>query len=332
MRYQQDLRVNLRDRLRRLMVANWEDAGQEVRLVTDWIAGQPALRAILTEAELAEPGLDHDSLVAALQGTGGLARHFRWPSEKEAGRADLVWHLMRRISDDDRTGIGGDQIVISYTRSISSGPELAEMWREFAERILRPLFDYLDERIGAEGSVLYTLERYVRRLEWFDRDELYERAMADTRNAEEVYDADLRRFLFGEGINMPFSQAKSASGLSDVLSDLDTDDPLVCEVKIFDGSGRGKSYLAKGVNQVAGYASDHSKQVAYLVIINLSGRPLSFPDAENSRTWPPHIDVADVRVYLIVVRALPTVSASKQGKATPVKISHDDLVNPDSVG
>lgn len=331
MRYQQDLRVSLRDRLRRLMVANWEDAGHEVRLVTDWIAGQPALRAILAEAELAEPGLDHDSLVTALQGAGGLARHFRWPSEKEAGRADLVWHLMRRISDDDRNGIDGGQIVISYTRSLSSGPEFAEMWREFAERILRPLFDYLDERIGAESSVLYTLERYVRRVEWFDRDELYERAMADTRKAEDVYDADLRRFLFSEGINMPFSQAKSASGLSDVLSDLDTDDPLVCEVKIFDGSGRGKSYLAKGVNQVAGYASDHSKQVAYLVIINLSGRPLSFPDAEDARTWPPRIDVADVRVYLIAVRALPTVSASKQGKATPAEVSHDALVNPDAV-
>lgn len=248
MSYQQDLQVSLRDRLRRLIVANCEDAGHEVRLVAEWIAGQAALLAILAAAERAEPGLDHGSLVTALQGAGGLARNFHWPSQNEGGRADLIWHVMQRISDDDRNGIDGGQIVINYTRSISSGPEFAEMWREFAERILRPLFDYLDERMGAESSVLYSLERYVRRVEWFDRKDLHDRAMADTRRAEEVYDADLRRFLFSEGINMPFSQAKSASGLSDVISELDTDDPLVCEEKIFDGVDRGKSYLARGVN------------------------------------------------------------------------------------
>lgn len=43
---------------------------------------------------------------------------------------------------------------------------------------------------------------------------------------EEVYDTDLRSVLFIEGINMPFSQAQSASGESDVLTDLETDDPL----------------------------------------------------------------------------------------------------------
>jgi hypothetical protein len=56
--------------------------------------------------------------------------------------------------------------------------------------------------------------------------------MEDTREAERVYDADLRRFLFSEGISMPFSQPGSASGLSDAVADLHTEDPLVCEVKI----------------------------------------------------------------------------------------------------
>jgi hypothetical protein len=98
--------------------------------------------------------------------------------------------------------------------------------------------------------------------------------------AEEVYDTDLRRFLFSEGINMPFSQAKSASGESDVLTELDTDDPLVGEVKIF-GAGRTRRDLASGVPQAISYANDYSKQVAYLMIINLSGRPLSLPSNDD---------------------------------------------------
>jgi hypothetical protein len=69
-----------------------------------------------------------------------------------------------------------------------------------------PLFDYLSERIGEDSSVLFLLERYVRRVEWFERERLHEAYAADTRQGEKVYDEDLRRFLFDQGINMPFSQ------------------------------------------------------------------------------------------------------------------------------
>ena len=320
----------LRERLRRLLVANSEDAGHEVRLVVSWMAAQPALRAILAEAEQAEPGLDLDGLAPALrEGAGGLGRLFRWPSESEAGRAALIWHFLQQMAEDDKAGTDGSRIAINYGHALSSGSNINDMWRELAERAIRPLFDYLSERVGAESSVLYVIERYVRRVEWFDRGDLHERAMADTRKAEEVYDTDLRRFLFGEGINMPFSQARSASGLSDVVSELDTEDPLVCEVKLFDES-RGKRHLASGLNQAVHYADDFGKQVAYLVIINLSGRPLSLPTDGDDKAWPPYIVVGGVRVYLIVVRALPTVSASKMGKPSPVVVTRDELVDPDA--
>jgi hypothetical protein len=78
MRYQQDLQVSLRDRLRRLLTSSHEDASHEIRLVTEWIDSQPALRAILAEAEQAESGLAPDVLVTTLQNGGaGLNRGFR---------------------------------------------------------------------------------------------------------------------------------------------------------------------------------------------------------------------------------------------------------------
>jgi hypothetical protein len=329
LRYQQDLQVSLRDRLRRLMVADSEDAGHEVRLVTGWIEQQPALRAILTGAERAEPGIDHDGLASALrQGGGGLGRSFRWPSQTEEGRAALIWHLMRHIAAEDRDGTDGPQIVINYARALASGSNMNDMWREFAERILRPLFDYLDERVGAESSVLYTLERYVRRVEWFERDDLYQRYLENRQNGEEIYDRDLRKFLFSEGINMPFSQAKSASGLSDVLNDLDTDDPFIGEVKLFDADNHGKRELATGVNQAAQYAQDWRKTTGYLVTINLSGRQLELPTDGTKGAWPPYLDLGGVRVYLITVRALSTPTASQQGKPRPVSVTREDLINP----
>jgi hypothetical protein len=194
---------------------------------------------------------------------------------------------MRRIAAEDQDGTEGARIVINYAHAVSSGTNMNDMWREFAERILRPLFDYIDERVGAESSVLYILERYVRRVEWFERNDLYQSYLANRQNGEKVYDRDLRKFLFSEGINMPFSQAKSASGLSDVLTDLDTDDPFIGEVKLFDADNHGKRVLATGVNQATQYAQDWRKTTGYLVIINLSGRPLELPTDGPKDAWPP---------------------------------------------
>ena len=222
MRYQQDLQLSIRERLRRLLVAGAEDASHEIRLVTDWIDRQPTLRGILAEAERAEPGLDPAALVSVFtDGQTGLNRGFRWPSRTEDGRTFIIWQFMRHIAAQDGDETNGTSMAFAYGQVVSYHTSPDDMWRDLAERILRPLFDYLGERVGEESSILYLLERYVRHVEWFDRQALYDQAMQDTRNAEAAYDLDLRRFLFSEGINMPFSQAKSASGESDVLTDLE---------------------------------------------------------------------------------------------------------------
>jgi hypothetical protein len=199
------------------------------------------------------------------------------------------------------------------------------------EWVLAPLFDFLVERIGAESSVFYILERYVRRVEWFDRDKLYARFDADRRNGEEVFNLDLQRFLFLEGDYVTYAKSRSASGEADVIGDLDTDDPLVCDGKVFDGVGRGRNYLAKGFNQIIQYAQDHQKNVAYLVVFNITGRPLEFPTDGPPGASPPYIEMSGIRVYLVAVRAIPPqATASKLGKATPFTLTRDDLVNPDA--
>ncbi len=53
MRYQQDLQAALRTRYKRLKAANAWDVSHEIRLVTNWISQQPALHAVLAEAERA---------------------------------------------------------------------------------------------------------------------------------------------------------------------------------------------------------------------------------------------------------------------------------------
>lgn len=320
MRYQQDLQVAIRERLRKLMVAHHDDVGREIRYVADWIADQPTLCAILTAAERVESALDFVAWDRNLR-----QQRIEWSISTEAGRASLIWQLLLHISEADRTGSSDPTRPYVF----AFGDNLSDATRELVQRLISPLFDYLSEQVGQESNTLYVLERYVRRVEWFDRAELYDRYQANTGRGEEVYDTDLRRFLFSEGINMPFSQTKSASGHSDVVTDLETDDPFIGEIKLFDAVNHGKRELAGGLNQALQYALDWGKGTGYLVIVNLSGRPLNLPSDGPSEIRPPYLDVSGVRIYLLAVRALPTASASKLGKANPVTVSRDDLLNPD---
>ncbi|WP_338933255.1 hypothetical protein WEB32_34900 [Streptomyces netropsis] len=65
---------------------------------------------------------------------------------------------------------------------------------------------------------------------------------------------------FLEGDHITHAKPRSASGEADLIGDLDGRDPLVCDGKIFDGSGRGKGYLVKGVHQIIKYAHDYGQQ------------------------------------------------------------------------
>ncbi|MFJ9909423.1 hypothetical protein ACIRVK_42530 [Streptomyces sp. NPDC101152] len=323
MKYQRRLQVAVRERLRKLMTAPYTSAAHEVHLAVTWINSQPALRGLLEEAARTEPGLDQDSFRSELV-DGRLA----WPSRTEDGQATLVWGLMQHIANTeaDDPGIGW-RIASGY----SAHGDIQDNWREFAEHILQVLFDFLSERVGAESSILHTLERYRTRIEWFDRDELYSRFEADRANGEEVYNLDLQRFLFLEGDHITHAKPRSASGEADLIGDLDSRDPLVCDGKIFDGSGRGKSYLVKGLHQIVKYAHDYGQHTAYLVIYNITDKLLELPTDGTPGIWPPYTELTGVRVYFIHVRVLPpTTTASKAGKATRVTLTKDDLTNPDT--
>lgn len=319
MRTEQDLQVALRERYRRCLVQGFETLSHETALFREWLSKQAKLISLVEDAARVEPELDIDTWMKSFHGHYG----FNWPSRTEAGRATLAWAVINAVADDPQ----GQQGVLSFGHGLSSSNNLNDSARELVERIYQPFFDYLIDHVAAESSVLYILDRFVRYVEWFIREDLYIAYQADTANGERVYDQALRRFLFREGINMPYSQARSASGLSDVLTDLDTEDPLICEVKLFTGDKRS---IAGGLHQAVLYAQDYGKNSAYLVIMNLSGRPLNLP-SDGPESAPRYHDLSGVRVYLMPVRALPPeTSASKAGKAKPIVIMRESLVDPDS--
>lgn len=299
MRYRQDLQVRLQERYKRLFKADYNVYPREVQYFIEFVQTTPALRSLVEVIERSLPDLDPAAWVQQHFGHRG----YDWP-DSEIGRAKVVWHLLRRWSgSEDPKNLA---VLLSSERNFNAA------LRDLTQAVVEPFVEYLQEQLGGESDVLYLLERYKRRVEWFEQERLHEAFQADTARGEAHYDRDLRRFLFEQGIDYSFSQPASPSGKADVVSGLEGDDPLVCEVKIFDGESRGVPYLSRGLNQAVRYAHDYGKPTAYLVIFNMTERSLELSSDGAREQWPPRLELAGVTVFLVPVQARPLPSASRE--------------------
>jgi hypothetical protein len=317
-RFQEGLQVRLQERYRRLYKSDENTYDRQVKYFRDWLLGQPALRAMLKAIERAEPEVDPAAWFAGV----GRDKEWEWPPT-ETGRAKVVWWILGRIAEGHTKATD-----VAYEFSVEKN-YFNEMLRDFSDQAVEPLIEYLQERLGSESDMLHLLERYRRRVLWFEQDRLFAKYQADTQHGEAVYDGDLRRFLFEQGIDYPYSQPVGPSGRVDIAAEANSDDPLTCEVKLFDNDRYGARYLARGVTQAVRYAEDYGKTDAHLVVFNLTQRPLQLPSDEDPEQWPPRLHVAGITIFLIVVQARPRPTASTAGQVQPIAIRREQLVDVD---
>lgn len=242
-----------------------------------------------------------------------------WP-EAEAQKLRVLLRIMEVCATDEQcnpTAVGGH---LAFTH------DLNEQAQAFTEHIVYPLLDYLQTRLGTESEVLHHLERMRRQVEWFERDQLYRAFAEDTKKGEELFDRRVREFLFAEGIDYPFSQPASSAGRADVVAGLDGDDPLVCEIKLYDGDKYGPAYLRRGVGQAIRYAHDYGKSSAYLVVFNLADERLQLPSDEPVEVTPPRLQIEGVTVFLVIVQAKPVPPASKDHHRRVREVLREQLV------
>lgn len=320
MKYQHDLQVAVRERQRRLLTEHFRSAGHQVALVKRWIESQPQLISIIREAASVEPDLDVDTLHTQVVRRDDV----HWPSRTEAGKTSLIWAIMCDIEKAAELTDRNRPLML-----VVGHGNLPDGWREYAERVLLPLLDYLLENLAQYSTALHAIERYQHITEWFTRASLYAAFKQRTSTGEELYNDDLQHFLYRDAGYVTHAKVRSASGEVDLTGGIDTVDPLICEGKLFDQ--RGVRYIASGVHQLVQYAHDQQKSRAYLVIFNLTSKLLEFEFRGENAEWPPQLEVAGVTVNLIVVRALPpTTTASKSGRASIVRVTAEQLTDPDS--
>lgn len=222
-----------------------------------------------------------------------------------------------------------DNPIFTHPSVIDGSTKPEERTKLFVGHFVEPLVYYIQDQLDEGSAILYLLEKYKQKSEWFFQEELrklYENA--PDRKQEEVLDKDLRKFLFDQGIDYPFSQTSSPSGEADVVSLLYTNDPLVLEVKIFDRSKTyGKNRVIDGFRQIVSYANDYNKPIGYLLIFNMDTVEVNIVTKNNNNKLPVRISFAGKTYFVIFVNIPPldTTSASKRGKLEKITISEEEL-------
>ena len=320
MRHLHDLRVRLQQRRNRVHVTDYRHYETELQLFLRFLDDNPYLHALLRTLEASEEA-DLEQWKSALS-----PRSAAFPPS-ETARAKLCLGILKECA----YGPEG-RASLSWGGRFSHKSNLNERLGDLNEAVLNPLANYLDDRIDDTGNLLYLLQRFKLKAEWFRKQELKQMYLEDTASGEAHLDRVLREALFDGGVDFPFSQPDSPSGRADVVSLDDSEDPLVLEAKVFDPDrGKGKSHLRQGFHQVLRYANDYQQSVGYLVAFNCSGNQLVWPSEDSAEgEFPPRILHDGKTFFLIAIDiGIDRESASKERPSGRAVISRSELTGQD---
>lgn len=194
----------------------------------------------------------------------------------------------------------------------------------FLDNFVEPIVLYCHDQIDNGNSILYLLEKYKFRTEWFLRKGLVDKYR--NGGSEQTFEDDLRLYLFDQGIDYPFSTPKSASGRADIVGQLDQDDPLVLEIKIFDSEkSYGKNKIIAGFAQIVKYSNDYNKNLGFLVIFNLDNVEVNIETTNEVKSFPKTVIFNDKSYFIIFINLNQDLTASQQGRLRIENINEKEL-------
>ena len=318
MNARENLRFKLDNRARDVLNCREENFSNEIRIFYEFIRSNPLLNGILLEIE----SLDFD-LEAYLQNGERHRRFIQFP-DNYLDKVALCHSIMKAISDGKPLSTLSKPFI-----HITSSRNIDDICHAISEQYFLPLYKYFVEKIEDNSNMLYLLDRYRHRTEWFHKKRLFLLYQQNSKYGEDLLAKDLQEYLHNQGIDYPFSTPLSPSGRSDLIGLIYTSDPMVLEVKLFDLSkGYGKEYIRKGLTQAYRYTLDYGKSVGYLLIFNLDEKDLTFEKTPDDPIKS--IRLGDKLIYILVVNIFEQhKSASQLKKPLPYIIEDSYLKNLD---
>ena len=316
-----DLRVQTQQRRIRLHKTGWEYFDDQLLYLFQFFEKQAYIRTLFAKIE-SNTDVDFAKWMEGLNHFSQTGIQF---PRTEAAKAKVCLGILRHCVADDN-----DAHALSWAYYFSAQNRHDDKLVDFTAAVIDPFFNFLDDQIDELGNVLYLIERFKLKSEWFMQEQLYTLYTENTGAGEKLLDHQLRAFLFEGGIDYPFSEPVSRSGKADIVALLDSDDPLVLEVKIFDPkTGKNVRNIQQGFYQIQNYASDYNENVGYLVIFNCHDGPLVVQTDESTEPeYPTRIFYANKSFFIIVIDINPqSAPASKGNPANQHIITSSQLIS-----
>lgn len=307
MYFNHNLRVKIQDWRNRLYKSTYEQFNNSYYFFFKNITTANLINGIIQDAVDKNPIITEQIETAKKQVSGGYGR-FRLSKiqfEDESHIAGFLYCLHQYFISEKADAIA---LIQNYS---TSGGEYNENQESFIIQYIQPITNYIEDVLDESSSVLYLLEKYKIRTENFLKSELLNKYRGLNKNYEQLLEDDLRLYLFDNGIDNPFSTPKSASGRADIVGMLDTADPLVLEIKIYDAEkGYKKQRVIDGFNQVVRYSNDYNKSVGYLIVFVIDNVEFSFQNSGSEKKWPVKIEAQGKGFYIIFINLFDGSSAS----------------------
>lgn len=309
------LRTNIQEWKNRLYRSTYKQFGHQLQFFFSSIEKSNHLSALISEAVSCYPQTE-----AQLETiTDKIEKHSDFKFSSEIEQAAICFQLLKYFAKELGSFNVHESMIFGYNDFEATKSEIIDNY-------IAPITNYFHDKLDKSNSTIFLLEKYKKRTEWFTKKELTKLYSSASKSYEQIFEDDLRLFLFDQGIEYPFSTPQSVSGRADIIGEIETNDPLIIEIKIFDRErGYGKDRIKEGFAQIVKYAQDYNKDVGYLVIFNMDNVEINFTTGESDRTFPPSFMFNNKTFYFIVVNALVIESASKIGSLKAIDINVQEL-------
>jgi hypothetical protein len=310
------LRSNLQEWKNRMSKASLNQFGGQVKYFLAKLEQERILTGILKEICVKYEYTEEMLSTADNNLESGADLSFENDEHHAAFGYQFLKYLIREAGYDDL-----NKLTMFY------GRDFHDTQNNLIEQLIVPILYYLHDQLDSSNSIIYLLEKYKMRTEWFMKTRLSELYNSATASYEQIFEDDLRLYLFDQGIDYPFSTPKSVSGRADIIGEINTENPIVIEIKIFDRNrSYGKNRIKEGFAQIVKYTGDYQKDIGYLVIFNMDKAELTFNFAGSKNQFPPVISFNNKHYFFIVINCFEQVSASKLGSIESIVITETDII------
>ena len=303
------LQKTLQSRAQDVLNSTMDTAISNLKIFFEFINGNLLLKSIFDK--LLDDLPNAEQLVSKIK----QSRRLQFPSSYEDKIKFCVSILLNMIENDEEPYALLSRLSTPMNRNVVT--------KETMKEFFLPVWKYLDERLVYLDSFQYLLTRFKLNSEWFKKDYLFDLYSNNPTRGESLLDTELRAYLFGQGIDFPFSKPSSPSGEVDVLPLIEKK-PIPLEIKVFDGDNRSRSYIRQGFKQAFSYAKDYCEASTYLVIFNVSRYDIMFN--LSSSDVPQRLVIGDKTIYIFVINLYHHEKTASKRDLEPYVIAEEYLL------